>query len=341
MDHSETKLTQYLQDALVLEGTLRRTLIAHIAISPQGRHRDLLQEHLKVTTEQEQRLAARMAQLRGNPGLVQGAVGAAKATAALGLTLVKGPMDALRGTDAADVELRNAQDESASEALEIAVYDALEALANRLGDTETAKLAAEHRAQEEEFLTQLRELLPTLAGRVADRDGQSGRGPLSPSGLTDAARALVNGAQTALGRGGSAQPAAAAPAATAKGKEQARKASAKAKAAKASASSGSTPATRAKKNGPATPAGAGATTPKGNAPKPPIPATPPKPAKPAPKPAEPPIAQYDDMTPYELGELLDHLPADKLDAIERYEREHANRDQVLGAIEAFRAAPHG
>ncbi|MCW3014574.1 MAG: hypothetical protein JWO02_1666, partial [Solirubrobacterales bacterium] len=67
-------------------------------------------------------------------------------------------------------------------------------------------------------------------------------------------------------------------------------------------------------------------------------------AKVEPKPAaapqlDQPLAEYDDMTPYEITELLDHLPAEKLDAVERYERANENRDLVLVAIVKQRDLP--
>ena len=55
---------------------------------------------------------------------------------------------------------------SATEALEIATYDALEALAEAVGDSETAKLARRHRADEERMLADLRALIPSLAARA-------------------------------------------------------------------------------------------------------------------------------------------------------------------------------
>ena len=57
----------------------------------------------------------------------------------------------------------NARDECATEALEIATYDYLEAAAKAADDAPTARLAAEHRADEERMLRDLRKLIPKLA----------------------------------------------------------------------------------------------------------------------------------------------------------------------------------
>ncbi|UTI63769.1 ferritin-like domain-containing protein [Paraconexibacter antarcticus] len=294
MSSSETKTIHYLQDALVLEGTLRRTLIAHIALSPRDRHRELLEEHLSVTIAQERRLLERIAELQGPPSALQAAVGVAKTAAAVGFTLAKGPLDALRGAGGERVALRNLQDETASEALEIALYDTLEEVATRVGDTASADLAREHRAQEQAFLEQLRETMPEVARRDLEAGRATRRLPVSASGLVDAGRTLVTGVQAALRQGAEA-PARPAPAKPAPAKPA--------------------PA----KPAPAKPAAAEAA-----APRPKAPAATSEP--------ESPIAEYDDMTPLEITELLDHLAPDRLEAVEAYERANAAREQVLTAI---------
>jgi ferritin-like metal-binding protein YciE len=382
---SESKIAQYLQDAQVLEGTLRRTLISHIAVSARDEHRRLLEDHLRVTIAQERRLASRLADLGGGPNIAQSAVGAAKGAAALVLTLAKGPADALRGPTGDDVALRNAQDECASEALEIAVYDALEALATELGDERTAELARRHREQEQDFLDRLRDTVPGLARNVAQNRKGSRRFPLGTVGALDAARALVTGAQTVLRPGGSdggsiddhtrtQAASASAPATTPKPKKSAagRLDVAAPPIPRPRAAARARPAAPAKRAGAPTPPPAPATAPADRRRKPVAPTAAPKPAaaaapkakpKPKPKPAaaaprpkptpaaaaapkpqptpaaDQPLAQYDDMTPYEITELLDHLADDKLDAVEQYERAHENRDQVLDAITKQRAAP--
>lgn len=317
VNSSETKLIQYLQDAVVLEGTLRRTLIAHIAISPRDRHRELLQEHLAVTVKQERRLIERVSTLQGPPNVVQAAIGVAKASAALGFTLAKGPLDALRGTSGDDIALRNVQDESASEALEIAVYDTLEALATELGDEETADLARAHRAQEQAFLEQLRETVPELARNVIETKQGTRSFPLSTLGVLDAGRVLVAGVQTALRRvADDAQDAAPAPAAqeTAAPVAPATPATPKPAAKPTAAPTAGDVKSKATKAAASTD------------------------AKDRP---DQPIAEYDDMTPVEIAALLDHLPADRLDAVEEYERAHERREHVLDAITEQRELESG
>ena len=85
--------------------------------------------------------------------------------------------------------LKNAKDACASEALEIATYAAIERLAQRVGDDETAKLAASIRADEERMLARVRREIPKLTDAVvrADVDGDSSY-DVKSTGAADALR---------------------------------------------------------------------------------------------------------------------------------------------------------
>ena len=93
-------------------------------------------------------------------------VGALQSLVGQTLALGKGPFDLLRGASAEEKLLKNAKDESATEALEIATYRALEHFAQRIGDKKTARLAASIRADEERMLAVLHERVPTLVDNV-------------------------------------------------------------------------------------------------------------------------------------------------------------------------------
>jgi hypothetical protein len=77
--------------------------------------------------------------------------------------LSKGPVDLVRGRAGEEKLFKNAKDEVATEAQEIATYDGLEATARAVGDVKTAELAVRIRGQEERQLSALREQLPELA----------------------------------------------------------------------------------------------------------------------------------------------------------------------------------
>ncbi len=156
-------IIQYLNEAHATELALVSTLRAHIAMTPEGSYRSLLDDHLDVTRRQADRLERRLAELGVGKSLVQTGVGAFQSLLGQVLALGKGPIDLLRGGGGEEKLLKNAKDECATEALEIATYDALEQVALELADEVTAELAADHRAEEEEMLAGLREEIPHLA----------------------------------------------------------------------------------------------------------------------------------------------------------------------------------
>ena len=83
----------------------------------------------------------------------------------------------MRGTSVQEKLLKNAKDDCAAEALEIATYTAIEHLARSAGDDETAKLAASIRADEQRMLEQLLDTeIPKLTDAVAETEVPGGRG---------------------------------------------------------------------------------------------------------------------------------------------------------------------
>lgn len=168
-------VSQYLSEAHAVESALVTNLRAHIGMTVDGPYKKVLERHLDETRAQVQAIDERRAALGadGGPGLVAGAVGLAMDVAGQVLVLAKGPVDALRSTSRAERMLRNARDEVATEALEIALYDALEAAANAAGDADTAKLAVAHRKQEERMFADLRTEIAKLAvAAYEDRTGE-------------------------------------------------------------------------------------------------------------------------------------------------------------------------
>ena len=181
-------LVQYLREARATETGLAQTLQVHIAATPPGDHRARLEQHLEETRAHEGKLASRIDELDedGDPlrqalDLVSGPVGyglgIARGAARAMLSLVGMPLALLRGPEpsAADRVLRNVRAESASEALEVATYTAIERLAEAAGDEQTARLAREIRADEERMLSYLQEAVVELSDRVAGRSQVAGR----------------------------------------------------------------------------------------------------------------------------------------------------------------------
>jgi ferritin-like metal-binding protein YciE len=177
-------LVQYLREARATEAGLTQTLQVHIAATPPSKHRQRLEEHLDATRAHEQMLAARLRELdEGDPlgraldlvyapvgyslGVARGAARAMLSLLDLPLSLMRGP-----GPSATDRVLRNVRAESASTALELSTYIAIERLADAEGDEKTARLARQLRGDEEEMLAYLRGATVELSDRLAGRSGQ-------------------------------------------------------------------------------------------------------------------------------------------------------------------------
>ncbi|HKN94054.1 MAG TPA: hypothetical protein VJU60_06975, partial [Thermoleophilaceae bacterium] len=187
-------LVQYLREARATEAGLTQTLQAHIAATPPGEHRARVEEHLEETREHGRMLAARIAELEQDGAdplrlafsLISAPVGyglgiARGATRAM-LSVVGLPLTLLRGAEspAADRVLRNVRAESASEALEVATYIAIERLAEAESDETTAKLAREIRGDEERMAEYLREAVVEISDRLGGRRPEAGGGRKRP-----------------------------------------------------------------------------------------------------------------------------------------------------------------
>jgi ferritin-like metal-binding protein YciE len=160
------KLVEYLAEARATELALARTLQAHIAMTPGSQYRRGLERHLSETRDHAKRVERRAKELGYGRSLPQIGVGIAQTVFGQVFALYKAPLDLLRGDSGADKLVRNARDECASEALEIALYDAIEEFARRIGDDTTAQLAASIRSDEERALAELREAIPKLVDDV-------------------------------------------------------------------------------------------------------------------------------------------------------------------------------
>ena len=168
------KLLQYLNEAYGKEQELETALTAHIQMAERDAYKKRLQQHLKETKDHSRQLKRRMKALGGQPPIVGTAVGKVMATA-------KGPVHALRGTGVEEKQLKNAKTEYSEEAEEIATYTAIEALAEAVGDRDTAKVARAIRRDEERMAKYLEGLIPQLAKAVARAEVPSDQRPTTGS----------------------------------------------------------------------------------------------------------------------------------------------------------------
>ena len=297
MSKSEHKVVQYLNEARAHELALASTLRAHIAMTPRGEYRLGLEKHLGETREHARRLQARLRELGSSRNPLQAGFGLAQSVTGQALVLAKGPLDLARGFSPEEKMLKNAKDECATEALEIATYDAIEALARALGDDETALLAADIRSDEERMLASLRAQIPELTEAVvgAELQGQSSYDP----NATGAAEAV----QQARARAGEAV-------------EQARQAAAgTADQMRRAGTRASTAAAQARATGDVTKAQAatsGATA----------------------SPSELPIEHYDSLNAGVVVSRLSDLSPDQLAKVDAYERAHKARVSILRITES-------
>jgi ferritin-like metal-binding protein YciE len=163
MNERDAKLVQYLSEAYGKERELETALQAHIAMTAKGPYKKRLQQHLKETKQHAKQVERRIKKLGGGGQTLQGAVG--KLTAA-----AKGPLHAIRGSGEQEKMLKNAKTEYFNEHEEIATYLAIETLAERVQDSETAKLARGIRREEEKMANFLQGQIKSLTGAVARED---------------------------------------------------------------------------------------------------------------------------------------------------------------------------
>jgi ferritin-like metal-binding protein YciE len=163
LNERDAKLVQYLSEAYGKERELETALQAHIAMTAKGPYKKRLQQHLKETKAHAKQVERRIKKLGGGGQTLQTAVG--KLTAA-----AKGPLHAVRGSGEQEKMLKNAKTEYFNEHEEIATYLAIETLAEKVRDTETAKLAKAIRREEERMAQFLQGQIKQLTNAVVRED---------------------------------------------------------------------------------------------------------------------------------------------------------------------------
>ncbi len=232
----DTKLIQYLNEAYGKEKELETALQAHIAMTTRTPYRKRLQDHLKETKGHARQVERRIKQLGGKaeagpissgPNVVTEAATSITSVASKAVAAAQGPLHALRGTGEAEKMLKNARTEYHNEFEEIGFYAGIEALAESVGDRDTAKLARAIRREEERMARFLEKQIPQLAkavareeipaaerrnGRSASRRASSSRRSSSrlrsaSSGSRSSSNGGSSGSRTASGRAKSSRAA--------------------------------------------------------------------------------------------------------------------------------------
>jgi ferritin-like metal-binding protein YciE len=163
LNERDVKLVQYLGEAYGKEKELETSLEAHIAMTTKAPYKKRLKAHLKETKAHAKAVERRIKKLGGGGQLTQTAVGKVMAAA-------KGPLHMVRGSGEQEKMLKNAKTEYFNEHEEIATYLAIETLAEKVGDRETAKLAKGIRREEERMAKFLEGQIKSLTGAVVSEE---------------------------------------------------------------------------------------------------------------------------------------------------------------------------
>jgi ferritin-like metal-binding protein YciE len=182
-DKLHQKLADYVEDAHAMEQNDLRMIDSMISTTDDPQMKEMLETHKRETEEHERRLRERLDAIgRGTS--------ARKQAQAVGAALLKGVGDVARGDKAG----KNARDGYTAEHMEIAAYQLLERLAEKAGDTETAEVARQNRADEEEMARRI----DASRGRALDLGPHLRRGR-HPRHLRAAAVAGKEGRVTSSG----------------------------------------------------------------------------------------------------------------------------------------------
>jgi ferritin-like metal-binding protein YciE len=208
----DAKLVQFLNEAHAKEAELEADLTAHISLTQKAPYKKRLQQHLKETKDHKRRVAHRIKQLGGQASSGVRAPGVPSAIGELagkGVAAVKGQMGMARAavTEQAETHLRNAREELREEYVEIGTYTAIEALANEVGDKDTARLARDIRRDEQKTADYLERLIPQLIKDLVrneiPRDQRAQNGGRRPSSRRRTSASSTRSSSSSRSRGGS------------------------------------------------------------------------------------------------------------------------------------------
>ena len=137
-DKLQQKLADYVEDAHAMEQNVSKMLSSMIYTTDDPEIEEVLRHHKEETKEHARRLRERLDAMGAGTSTT-------KEVVAVGSALLKGVGDVVR----TDKPGKNARDGFMTEHMEIASYELLERLAERVGDQQTAEVARQNRVDEE------------------------------------------------------------------------------------------------------------------------------------------------------------------------------------------------
>lgn len=207
----DAKLIQWLNEAYGKEKQLETALALHIQLAEPATYKKRLQQHLKETKGHAREIERRVKKLGGKaevgdlpgPDVVSGGLTAVANVAGRAVAQAQGAVQAARGTSDAEKRLKNAKDELHEEAEEIANYTALIALAENVGDKDTAKMAKSILREEQRMYDYVHKQIPKLTKEVVkteipkdelpSRSGSRSSSSRSSSSSSSRSRSSSNG----------------------------------------------------------------------------------------------------------------------------------------------------
>src|SRR3954468_7091722 len=159
MSSATDLIIEQLREAEATEQASLSLLEGHLRGAPPGPYRAALRRHLDETRRHAHQVGERLQSLGASRGTIETVVGLGEAVVGRAVGVALAPLNFVISRSRPDTLLRNACDDIAAEAREVATYQALERLAEAAGDATTVSLAKAIRGDEERQLEALRELI--------------------------------------------------------------------------------------------------------------------------------------------------------------------------------------
>ena len=200
MPSATDKVIKYLQQSRLAQIAITEMFTAHIALTPAGDYRKVLEAHVRTARRQGKEIDARLSELAERRRTIRlareatGLITSETATVArFPWHLLRSALGLLRRTAEVEQLLDQARDEYTLSARALATYRILEHIAAAAEDAETAQLATNLRTEQESLVERLLQAIDNLAEALAEAEIHGA--PAYRWQTTAAAQAVQAGAQ--------------------------------------------------------------------------------------------------------------------------------------------------